>query len=109
MTAATDLILAAVRAIPHGQVAGYGEIALRAGLPGRARMVARVLSRNDDAALPWHRVMRSDGCIAFDRDSAAFAEQCARLRAEGVTVDNGRVRRPRRRPDLDEQVWGPAG
>src|SRR5690554_408203 len=38
-------ILAAVRAIPRGQVAGYGEVARRAGLPGRARLVARVLSR----------------------------------------------------------------
>ncbi|HZV37367.1 MAG TPA: MGMT family protein, partial [Pseudoxanthomonas sp.] len=30
-------ILAVVRAIPRGQVAGYGEVARRAGLPGRAR------------------------------------------------------------------------
>ena len=47
---ARDRILAAVRAIPRGQVAGYGEVARRAGLPGRARLVARVLAANDDAA-----------------------------------------------------------
>ena len=37
-------ILAAVKAIAAGEVAGYGEVARRAGLPGRARLVARILS-----------------------------------------------------------------
>lgn len=108
MTADADRILTAVRAIPRGQVASYGGIALRAGLPRRARLVARVLGRNDDPALPWHRVVRSDGRVAFEPGSAAFDEQCARLRAEGIAVESGRVRRPPREPDLDEQVWGPA-
>ncbi|HBK46169.1 MAG TPA: cysteine methyltransferase, partial [Xanthomonadaceae bacterium] len=45
-------ILKAIRAIPRGQVAGYGEVAARAGLPGRARLVARVLAGNDDPQLP---------------------------------------------------------
>lgn len=108
MTADADRILAAVRAIPHGQVASYGEVAIRAGLPRRARLVARVLSHNGDPALPWHRVVRSDGRVAFERDSAAYLEQCARLRAEGIAVEHGRVRHPRREPDLDEHVWGPA-
>ncbi|MFL7979428.1 MGMT family protein, partial [Xanthomonas vasicola] len=35
-------ILEVIRAIPVGEVAGYGEVAKRAGLPGRARLVARV-------------------------------------------------------------------
>lgn len=100
-------IVAAIRAIPEGQVAGYGEVARRAGLPGRARMVARLLSHNDDPRLPWHRVLRSDGRIAFPPDSPQFAEQCQRLRAEGVRVDAGRVRGVRAAPTLDAQVWGP--
>ncbi|WP_312647725.1 MGMT family protein, partial [Stenotrophomonas sp.] len=29
-------ILAVIRAIPAGQVMGYGQVAMRAGLPGRA-------------------------------------------------------------------------
>jgi methylated-DNA-protein-cysteine methyltransferase-like protein len=62
---AEDRILAAIRAIPRGQVAGYGHIAQRAGLPGRARLVARILAGNEDSKLPWHRVLRSDGRIAF--------------------------------------------
>ena len=105
-TEPSDRILAAIRAIPRGQVAGYGEVARRAGLPGRARMVARLLSHNDDPRLPWHRVLRSDGRIAFPLDSPQFAEQSQRLRAEGVRVEAGRVRGVRAAPTLDEQVWG---
>lgn len=100
-------ILAAVRAIPRGQVAGYGEVAQRAGLPGRARLAARVLSHNEDPALPWHRVLRSDGRIAFPEGSSEFREQSRRLRAEGVRVEKGRVRRVRADDDLDAALWGP--
>ena len=103
---AADAILAAIRAVPRGQVAGYGMIARRAGLPGRARLVARVLSQNDDRSLPWHRILRSDGRIAMPADSPGFAEQSQRLRAEGVDVRNGRVRMPRE-DSLDAAVWSP--
>lgn len=103
------LILAAVRAVPRGQVAGYGEIARRAGLPGRARLVARILSAGDEPGLPWHRVLRSDGRIAMPADSPGFAEQAARLRAEGVVVEGGRVRIHRRAAaeSLDALLWAP--
>ncbi len=102
-----DRILAVVRAIPRGQVAGYGEVALRAGLPGRARLAAKVMSENTDPKLPWHRVLRSDGRIALPEGSKGYREQCQRLRAEGVTVVGGRVRGLRAARTLDEQVWGP--
>ena len=100
-------ILAAIRAVPRGQVAGYGTIARSAGLPGRARLVARILGRNDDRTLPWHRILRSDGRIAFPPDSPAHAEQSQRLRAEGVDVRNGRVRMPRDEASLDAALWAP--
>ena len=103
---AAERILAAVRAIPRGQVAGYGEVAKRAGLPGRARLAARVLSTNTDRTLPWHRVLRSDGRIAFPEGSEGFREQSRRLRGEGIDVRNGRVRMARRELDLDAEVWG---
>ena len=103
-------ILDAIRAIPKGQVAGYGEIARRAGLPGRARLVARLLGQNEDRRLPWHRVLRSDGRIAFPEGSAGWREQSARLRREGVLVENGRVRGQRAavtaEEALDAEVWG---
>lgn len=109
-TDAARRIHAAIRAIPAGEVAGYGEVARRAGLPGRARLVARLLSTGSTPDLPWHRVLRADGRIAFPADSDGYREQVARLRGEGVEVVGGRVinRRPRPRT-LDEALWGPAG
>jgi methylated-DNA-protein-cysteine methyltransferase-like protein len=107
---ATKRILDVIRAIPKGQVAGYGEVARRAGLPGRARLVARLLSQNGDRRLPWHRVLRSDGRIAFPDGSEGWREQSARLRSEGVIVENGRVRgqRAAATPEeaLDAALWG---
>ncbi|QNG85146.1 cysteine methyltransferase [Stenotrophomonas maltophilia] len=88
---------------------GYGQVAMRAGLPGRARLTARILGQNDDPDLPWHRVLRSDGRIAMEEGSAGWREQSQRLRAEGVRVENGRVRMPATDPAaaLDAAVWGP--
>ena len=104
---AADRILAAIRAVPAGQVAGYGEIARRAGLPGRARMVAKLLSGNEDDALPWHRVLRSDGRIAFAPEHPNYEEQTERLRSEGVDVQRGRVRGQKAAATLDEILWAP--
>lgn len=104
---ATRRIHAAIRAIPAGEVAGYGEVARRAGLPRRARLVARLLSTGAEPGLPWHRVLRSDGRIAFPEGSEGHREQAARLRAEGVQVEGGRVVGRRARPTLDETLWGP--
>jgi len=108
-TETTRRILAAIRAIPKGEVAGYGEVARRAGLPGRARLVARLLSQNEDSRLPWHRVLRSDGRIAFPEGSEGWREQSTRLREEGVIVENGRVRGQRAAPTpeeaLDAALW----
>lgn len=107
-----DAILAAVRGIPRGTVSSYGRVARRAGLPGRARLVARILASNDDPTLPWHRVLRSDGRIAFAVGSDDFQRQLRRLEGEGVTVSNGRVRNAGdgdAHPDLslDALLWGP--
>lgn len=104
---AADRILAAIRAVPRGQVAGYGVIARRAGLPGRARMVARLLAEHSGTGLPWHRILRSDGRIAFQPGSEGFLEQSRRLRAEGVDVRDGRVRMPRAEDSLDAAIWRP--
>ncbi len=97
------------RCIPAGSVAGYGQIADLAGLPGRARMVGRALGEDaDHETLPWHRVLCADGRIAFPRDTEAFARQRARLLAEGVIVENGRVdmHRYRWQPSLAELAFG---
>lgn len=75
-----------VAAIPAGSVLAYEEVAVRAGLPGRARLVGRILAE-DGHDLPWHRVLRADGTPA----PHLAAEQLARLRAEGVLAEGGRV------------------
>lgn len=104
---AAERILVAIRAIPRGETAAYGVVAQRAGLPGRARMVARLLSQNDDPALPWHRVLRSDGRSAFPPGTPHHQEQLRRLRLEGVAVDaHGRVRIAKHAKSLDEEIWG---
>jgi methylated-DNA-protein-cysteine methyltransferase-like protein len=43
--------------------------------------------------LPWHRVVGAGGRIVFPKSSRYHKEQARRLRAEGVTLVNGRVAR----------------
>ena len=98
-----------IASIPPGRVASYGEIAQRAGLPGRARLVGRVLRETPpDLELPWFRVLRADGRLAFPPGSRAFREQVRRLAGEGVLVMNGRVDLAQHgwERDLDEMLWG---
>jgi methylated-DNA-protein-cysteine methyltransferase-like protein len=102
-------VFAAIAAIPAGRVASYGAIAARAGLPGRARLVGRLLGEVPDGmVLPWYRVLRSSGHIAMPPGSRGFREQSRLLRAEGVEVKNGRV--PLSRfgldADIDRALWG---
>jgi methylated-DNA-protein-cysteine methyltransferase-like protein len=97
-----------VAAIPRGCVASYGEIAARAGLAGRARLVGRVLGdAGPEAKLPWHRVLRSNGTFAFAPGSRGFREQRARLIKEGVVVVNGRIDLARFgwQRNLDAELW----
>jgi methylated-DNA-protein-cysteine methyltransferase-like protein len=81
-----------IASIPRGQVSTYGEVARAAGLPGRARQTAYALRMAPKGLhLPWHRVLGAGGRIVFPSTSADFREQARRLRAEGVSVKNGRV------------------
>ena len=82
----------AVRAIKRGSFASYGEVARRAGLPGRARLVGQVLRETgDEARLPWHRVTGAGGRIAFPAGSKNAREQLSRLAREGVPARGNRV------------------
>ncbi len=58
------LVLGAVRAIPRGQVASYGEVARRIGRRGAARAVGGAVGRNPVGLLiPCHRVIAGDGSL----------------------------------------------
>jgi methylated-DNA-protein-cysteine methyltransferase-like protein len=104
-----DRLRAAVAAIPRGRVCSYGQVAQRAGAPGRARAVGRALGQAPDGMkLPWHRVMRAGGVIAFPKGSPGFEEQVKRLTREGVKVVNGRVDLAAFgfEESLDLELWG---
>jgi methylated-DNA-protein-cysteine methyltransferase-like protein len=91
---ALQAIWDAVCAIPRGRVSTYGEVARTAGLPGRARQAGLALKvAPEEMKLPWHRVVGAGGRIVFPASSPSHREQARRLRAEGVSVRNGRVGR----------------
>ncbi|HKE47779.1 MAG TPA: MGMT family protein [Rhodanobacteraceae bacterium] len=102
-------ILRVIRSIPRGVVVAYGEIAERAGCRGRARLIGRVLAESPTEDLPWHRVLRADGRIAFPPGSRSFREQVRRLAAEGILVVRGRVKLDAHGWDrnLDAALWAP--
>jgi len=86
-------VLAAVRAIPRGRVATYGDVAKAAGLPGRARLVGRVLREVSGpvaAIVPWHRVVGAGGVLSVGRFAPhAALTQRMRLEREGVRFTRG--------------------
>ena len=82
----------AVKLIPQGRVATYGQIAELAGYPGAARAVGNALHRNpDETNVRCHRVVNSDGRLAAAFGFGGKDEQRRRLLAEGVYVVNYRV------------------
>lgn len=85
-------VLATVSAIPAGRVLSYGGVAQRAGYPGRARQVGRIMSRLPAGSrIPWHRVVRADGTLAFPPEHETFRRQRRALLAEGVSFPGRRV------------------
>lgn len=81
-------IFRAIRSIPKGKVATYGQVAAAAGYPLYHRLVVRLL-HNTDGRLPWQRVLGAGGEIKL-RGPAAL-EQRLRLEFEGVRFKGKRV------------------
>jgi methylated-DNA-protein-cysteine methyltransferase-like protein len=96
-------IYAVVARIPRGRVATYGQVALYAGLPGRARQVGRALRcLPEGARIPWHRVINARGEVS-PRGGLGLEEGFQRhlLEREAVRFDaRGRI-------DLDRFGWEP--
>ena len=64
MTPFQRAALEAVKDVPYGAVASYGEIASRVGKPGAARAVGAAVAANPlSIVIPCHRVVRSDGTL----------------------------------------------
>jgi len=74
-------------ALGEGEVTTYGDVAEVAGYPGRSRYVGSLLA-STDLDVPWWRVVNAAGRLA----PGLAGEQAELLRAEGVTVLDGRVR-----------------
>ncbi len=81
-----------VLSIPQGKVASYGQVAAMAGLGRQARYIGRALGKLPAGhSVPWYRVIRSNGQIAFPEGTETFATQKKLLEQEGVEVKNGRI------------------
>lgn len=85
----------AVKRIPRGRVATYGQIAEWLGRPRGGREVGWALSACDDPRVPCHRVVDRNGRLA-----PHFAAQRSRLRKEGIAAGETAV-------DLDTYRWRP--
>ncbi len=85
-------IYEAVKKIPYGKVATYGQIAEMAGDRKMARAVGNALHKNPDPVnIPCFRVVNSQGKLA---EAFAFGGEKIQenlLRAEGIEVKDGKV------------------
>lgn len=80
-------IYGAVRRIPKGKVASYGQIATIISSPRSARIVGWALrTLKPTTNVPWHRVVNKDGMISIENMTTPKEAQAARLREEGVEV-----------------------
>ena len=84
-------VLAAVRRIPAGRVATYGDIAERAGRPRAWRAVGNILRECHDPGTPCHRVIGAGGVLGGYGGNLQLKREL--LRAEGLEVGVARVRR----------------
>ncbi|CAN5816922.1 hypothetical protein BH24ACI5_BH24ACI5_01550 [soil metagenome] len=83
-------VLSAVRRIPPGRVATYGDIAAAAGSPRASRAVGNIMRECRSPAVPCHRVIAAGGRLGGFGGSPQLKREL--LRAEGIPVMGNRVR-----------------
>src|SRR6476661_7489828 len=86
----TQRVLAAVRRIPPGRVATYGDVASMAGRPRAARAVGNIMRGCGRPDVPCHRVIAAGGRLGGYGGNEVLKR--ALLVAEGVIVSGARVR-----------------
>lgn len=85
-------IYEAVKKIPRGRVATYGQIAELAGDKKMARAVGNALHHNPDPdTIPCYRVVNAKGELSGAFAFGGMRSQEALLRADGIEVADGRV------------------
>lgn len=88
----TKRIYEAVKKIPKGKVATYGQIAALAGDKKMARAVGNALHKNPDPeGIPCYRVVNAKGGLANEFVFGGVKVQEKLLRADGIEVANGKV------------------
>ena len=88
----TKRIYEAVKKIPKGHVATYGQIAEMAGNPRMSRAVGNALHKNPDPLhIPCFRVVNSKGELAGAFAFGGGKAQAELLRQDGVEVVDGKV------------------
>ena len=88
----TKRIYEAVKKIPKGHVATYGQIAEMAGNPRMSRAVGNALHKNPDPLhIPCFRVVNCKGELARAFALGGGKAQAELLREDGVEVVNGKV------------------
>lgn len=88
----TKRIYDAVRKIPFGKVATYGQVAELAGNPKMSRAVGNALHKNPEpGVIPCHRVVNSKGQLAGAFAFGGEEVQARLLESEGVVVTDGYV------------------
>lgn len=88
----TKRIYEAVKKIPRGRVATYGQIAMLAGNKNMCRAVGNALHKNpnpDD--IPCYRVVNSKGELSGEFAFGGIGAQQKLLEADGIEVVNGKV------------------
>jgi O-6-methylguanine DNA methyltransferase len=83
-------VLAAVRRIPAGRVATYGDVARMAGRPRAPRAVGNIMRNCNDPGIPCHRVVGAGGALGGFGGNSQLKREL--LRAEGVEVGLARIR-----------------
>lgn len=81
----SDAAIKVLEGLKRGEVVSYGEVAEQAGFPGAARAVGNLLKHTE--GLPWWRVVSATGRLV----PGGEVRQAELLRAEGVSVRNGKV------------------
>ena len=89
---ATKRIYEAVKRIPKGCVATYGQVATMAGNERMSRAVGNALHKNPTPGIvPCHRVVDARGRLAGGFAFGGMEAQAALLADEGVEVKDGKV------------------
>ena len=89
---ATKRIYEAVKRIPKGCVATYGQVATMAGNERMSRAVGNALHKNPTPGIvPCHRVVDAKGRLAGGFAFGGMEAQAALLALEGVEVVDGKV------------------